>query len=245
MLTAGVDLAAEPKGTALAIMSWDENRARLDELSLGVKDDQLVAAAGRVDKFGIDCALGWPEEFRLFLEGHSRLHLEPQNFDGRMDWRRQLSYRVTDREVHALTGRWPLSVATDRLGLTAMRCAGLLSRIQHSGISVDRSGAGLIAEVYPGAALRLWGFTTKNYRVSEQVRAELVAEALARAPWLELGHHEELMIASCDALDAVIASLVTRSVAVGKATSPTKTQRSSAEIEGWIHLPTCDIAELL
>ena len=244
-MTAGVDLAAEPKGTALALVKWEKNRATLTELILGVTDELLVSTAASVERFGIDCALGWPEEFRLFLDGHARLHLEPQHVDGGMDWRRQLSYRVTDREVHAITGRWPLSVATDRLGLTAMRCAGLLSRIQQCGIPVDRSGAGLIAEVYPGAALRLWGFTTKNYRVSEQVRAELITELLERAPWLELGHHKELMIASCDALDSVIASLVTRSVALGKATSPTTPQRSSAEIEGWIHLPTCDIAELL
>jgi hypothetical protein len=33
-----------------------------------------------------------------------------------------------------------------------MRCAGLLARIQEAGVEVDRSGAGLAVEVYPGAS---------------------------------------------------------------------------------------------
>ncbi|MAB81678.1 hypothetical protein [Microbacterium sp. UBA3394] len=41
--------------------------------------------------------------------------------------------------IHKRTGRWPLSVSTDRLGLTAMRCAGLLGRIADKGGTVDRS----------------------------------------------------------------------------------------------------------
>ena len=33
-----------------------------------------------------------------------------------MAWRRKLAYRVTDEVVHAAVGRWPLSVAADRIG---------------------------------------------------------------------------------------------------------------------------------
>lgn len=87
-----------------------------------------------------------------------------------MDWRRTLAYRETDREASRLTGRWPLSVSTDRLGLTAMRCAGLLARIAQSGIEVDRSGAGAVVEVYPGASLRLWQLPTAGYRTDPAAR---------------------------------------------------------------------------
>ena len=56
---------------------------------------------------------------------------------------------VLDREI---TGRWPLSVATDRLGLTAMHCAVLLDTSgDELGIPVDRSGGGTAIEVYEPA----------------------------------------------------------------------------------------------
>ena len=129
MLTAGVDLAAEPKGTALAIIEWKRTSATLVDLQLGVADQQIVEAAQVVDQLGIDCALGWPIEFVEFLNNHSRGNLESFP-DGGMDWRRRVSFRESDRHVREVTGKWPLSVSTDRLGLTAMRCAGLQGRLQ-------------------------------------------------------------------------------------------------------------------
>jgi hypothetical protein len=44
MLVAGIDLAAEPKGTALALVEWNNNQAKLRELFLGVDDSQIVEA---------------------------------------------------------------------------------------------------------------------------------------------------------------------------------------------------------
>jgi predicted nuclease with RNAse H fold len=146
VLTAGVDLAAEPKGTALAVIEWKETRATLVELQFGVNDEKIVEAARVVDKLGIDCALGWPIEFVEFLNNHA--DLTSTSFpDGGMDWRRRASFRESDRHVRAVTGRWPLSVSTDRLGLTAMRCAGMQGRLQQSGIEIDRSGSGKIVEI--------------------------------------------------------------------------------------------------
>jgi len=87
MHTAGVDLAAEPKGTALAIIEWKETTATLVDLQLGVNDQAIVEAAGVVDKLGIDCALGWPFDFVELLYKHA--HLASSSFpDGGMDWRR-------------------------------------------------------------------------------------------------------------------------------------------------------------
>jgi len=154
-----------------------------------------------------------------------------------MDFRRRLSFRETDRVIKELTGRWPLSVSTDRLGLSAMRCAGLLSRYQQAGIQVDRSGSGKLAEVYPGATLRTWSFDTTNYRVSKEVRAKLTKELGQRAPWLALGANTELMIESADAFDALIAALAARAVHQDLYTKPTSDQQVAADIEGWIALP--------
>ena len=244
MLTAGVDLAAEPKGTALAIIEWKKTSATLVDLQLGVADQQIVEAAKVVDKLGIDCALGWPIEFVEFLNNHSRGNLESFP-DGGMDWRRRVSFRESDRHVREVTGKWPLSVSTDRLGLTAMRCAGLQGRLQQSGIEVDRSGSGKIVEIYPGATLRLWGFDTTGYRAQEEVREELLRTIQNETPWLNLDSYRDLMVSSTDAFDAVIASLATRAAALGKYAKPPKEHLETAKIEGWIALPTCSITELL
>lgn len=245
MLTAGVDLAAEPKGTALAIVKWSKASIELIDLQLGVHDETIVAVAKEVEKIGIDCALGWPIEFIEFVNQHAQLNELRPVFDGGMDWRRRITYRESDRRVREITGRWPLSVATDRLGLTAMRAAGLLAKIQQQGIEVDRSGAGKVVEIYPGASLRLWGFDTREYRVSEKKRAQLVADLKVALPTLKLGSFEKLMVASCDAFDAVIAAMAARSAAIGKATKPEPEFVDQAKIEGWIALPNHPIFELV
>lgn len=243
MITAGIDLAAEPKGTALALIEFKEGLAKLVYLEQGLGDEALLDKTINADKIGIDCAFGWPIEFAKFIARNQ----DPKNkeaIDGGMDFRRTLSHRETDRQIKQLTGRWPLSVSTDRLGLTAMRCAGLLSRYQQAGTQVDRSGAGKLAEVYPGATLRTWSFDTTNYRVNKEVRAKLIKELNRQAPWLELGHSSELMIESCDSFDAVIAALAARATHQGNYHKPTADQQTRALIEGWICLPIKDIATL-
>lgn len=245
MLTAGVDLAAEPKGTALAMIEWSRSEAKLVVLALGVNDTEIVGATNQAQKIGIDCALGWPIEFVAFLNQHMDPARGTLGFDGAMHWRRTLSYRETDREVRRLTGRWPLSVSTDRLGLTAMRNAGLMARFQEVGFDVDRSGAGSICEVYPGATLRLWGFETKGYRASLEQRAELLSQLKTRAPWLDLGDFEDQMLQSTDCFDAVIASVAARSVALGAYSKPSKEQLAKANLEGWICLPNSDLDRCL
>jgi len=245
MRTAGVDLAAEPKGTALAVIDWSDTVASVVELQVGVTDDVIVHTAGTVEKLGIDCAFGWPDEFVDFVVAHSLGDENRIGVDGGIAWRRTLAYRETDREVRRITGRWPLSVSTDRLGLTAMRCAGLLSRISEAGIAVDRSGAGMVAEVYPGATLRLWGFSTTGYRTDPLLRIKLIEEIRDLAPWLNLGPCAPQMIASTDAFDAVIAALAARSAALGQYEPPAASLRDRARREGWIVLPSGPLAGLL
>ena len=245
MLTAGVDLAAEPKGTALAVVEWSSSRAVVVDLQLGVTDEPIVNVASQVDKLGIDCALGWPEQFVNFMVQQADGNFSQHGFDGGMTWRRSLAYRETDRHVREVTGRWPLSVSTDRLGLTAMRCAGLLSRLSEAGVPLNRVGTERIAEVYPGASLRLWGFNTTGYRNSEEVRKGLMVELKSKASWFDSGDFEDLMISSCDAFDAVIASFAARAVAQGLTVMPRTDQLPLAKIEGWISLPQGTLNSLI
>lgn len=245
MRTAGVDLAAEPKGTALAVIDWATTGAALVELQLGVVDEVIVKAAGSVHKLGIDCAFGWPDEFVHFVVAHASGNQNLPGVDGGIAWRRTLAYRETDREVRRITGRWPLSVSTDRLGLTAMRCAGLLARISEADIAVDRSGSGLVAEIYPGASLRLWGFSTTGYRTDPAIRSDLLREVQDAAPWLDLGPFAPQMITSTDAFDAVIAALAARSAALGRYEPPAPLLLNRARREGWIVLPSGSLTDLL
>jgi len=245
VLTAGVDVAAEPRGTALAIVEWADNTARLAELTLNVADDVIVEAAIRADKIGIDCALGWPIEFVDFVVDHAKTDTPPSPVDGGMEWRRRLAYRETDRHIRARTGRWPLSVSTDRLGLTAMRTAGLLARMAASGIDVDRSGFGDVVEVYPGATLRWWGCDTQGYRTARAPRETLLASLQQRAPWLEVALFADMMVSSADAFDAVIAALCARAAALGLVERPPDQIVERARVEGWIAFPTGPLGDLL
>lgn len=245
MLTIGVDLAAEPAGTAFATINWDNGRATLTDLVLGVTDHQIVEASSNADKVGIDCALGWPERFVDFVVSHrTSSHAIDPGF-GAMDWRREISYRETDRRVHQTIGRWPLSVATDRLGVTALRCAGLVERLGDAGIDVDRSGLGGIVEVYPAGSLKKWGFDTSGYRATTDARVTLLNAIRTTAPWFEFSGFQDVMAESCDAFDSVIASLAARAAAIGSATLPDMDDRDLARREGWIALPTGALAELV
>lgn len=154
-------------------------------------------------------------------------------------WRRGLAYRVTDLFVREEAGLNPLSVSADRIAYVAFRGANLLAAL---GGPIDRSGAGLVVEVYPAATLRRWGLTHRGYKLPG--RDSLVDELLAAAPWLDLGPHEALCRRSHDAFDAVIAALATRAAALGHTQPPTPEQREAARVEGWIALPTCELADL-
>jgi hypothetical protein len=70
VITVGIDLAAEPKGTAVADIDWANGQGTLVSLALGASDQLIVEAASGAAKVGIDCALGWPDRFVDFLVGH-------------------------------------------------------------------------------------------------------------------------------------------------------------------------------
>jgi predicted nuclease with RNAse H fold len=244
VLTVGVDLAAEAVNTAVARMAWRDGAAEVESVTVGTDDATIAAAIGVADKAGIDCPLGWPRRFVKFVVQHQAAELvAPVDVAGR-EWRRQLAWRDTDLATRAATGLVPLSVATDRIGLAAMRCAALLARLASEGRPVDRTGVGVVVEVYPAAALRHWRLTHRGYKgnANTAVRHQLVDGLVAAAPWLRLGTAEELCRQSDHALDAVVAALNARAAALGRATTPST---EAAATEGWIALPTCDLAELV
>jgi hypothetical protein len=83
-----------------------------------------------------------------------------------------------------------------------------------------------------------------GYRTSEEIRLQLIERLQAKTPWLELGQARNLMIESCDAFDAVVASLSARAATIGGALLPSEDQLAKARVEGWILLPSVDLENL-
>ncbi len=221
-------------------MEWAGGEATVRTLQGGVTDAELIDAIRAADKAGIDCPLGWPDAFVDFVGAQRTGSLSPVRADAA--WRRGLAYRLTDQVVRVEAGLNPLSVSADRIAYVAFRCANLLASL---GMPIDRSGAGLVVEVYPAASLRRWGLTHRGYKLpGPDALGLLVDSLLAAAPWLSLGPFEPLCRRSHDAFDAVIAALAARAAALGRALEPAPEERGRARREGWIALPTCDLGDL-
>jgi hypothetical protein len=244
VLTVGVDLAAEPVNTAVAAVRWADGAATVESLAVGADDAALVPAIGAAAKAGIDCPLGWPVPFVRFLLDHQEFR--PPGAAGAA-WRRSLACRQTDLVTREVARLVPLSVSTDRIGLVAMRCAGLLAELAAAGRPVDRTGAGVVVEVYPAAALKLWGLEHRRYKGAAHAaaRSALVDRLTGLAPWLRLGPYERECRRTDHALDAVVAALAARAAALGAATAPGPDQVAAAATEGWIALPTGPLADLV
>ncbi|WP_375490673.1 DUF429 domain-containing protein [uncultured Jatrophihabitans sp.] len=240
MITVGIDLAAEPKNTAAAVLRWRNGRARIDQVRAPATDDQLCALVAGADKVGLDCPLGWPIAFRDFIDAQADGGpLAPARTIAE---RRALAYRVTDRWV----AQWhsplrPLSVSADRIAHAAFRAAGLLRRLDPS---VDRTGYGFVAEVYPIGALHRWDIRPRSYKgPAGRVTREYIVDALDGI--VQFGFHRALCLDSDHVLDAVIAGLGAAAVHIGRWSYPrAPEQLAAARIEGWIAIPECSLAEL-
>lgn len=241
--TLGIDLASQAKKTAACVVAWSPSSARIVEPDEGLTDETLIGLMSRrpVNKVGVDAPFGWPQPFVVATAGYAETGRWPTTD------RRELTLRTTDRYIHTLTGRPPLSVSTDLIAHTAFRCAELLTK-HGAGKPVDRTGAGLVAEVYPAAALSQWGLTSRGYKGpgNAAVRTSLLLEFQREcSPWLEVSPVQVAQLTSSDHLfDALVAAFVARAVEVGASSPIPQEHRDAAEFEGWIHLPTSPLSEL-
>lgn len=240
MLTVGVDLAAEAAATAIAIVRWSPGRAVVTSVQVGANDEAIIDAIGGSAKVGIDCPLGWPNPFVDFITAHRYGHVDALGDQPGLERRRPLAYRTTDIATAKLVGRWPLSVSSDRIARTAMRAAVLLAKLAAQDRPVDRSGAGVVVEVYPAASLRVWGLTHRDRRRKTDVNrlSATVDRLTTAAPWLDLCSFGPLCRASDHALDSVLAALTARAAFLELTNRPTVEQLPVAQTEGWIAVPT-------
>lgn len=143
--------------------------------------------------------------------------------------------------MRAVTGIIPLSVGADRIGHAAMRCAGLLAKLGSAGCPVDRDGSGIVAEVYPAASLKQWGFAYRGYKQPRSLGAlpELVTALQTAAPWLETSPYDRLCHTSHDALDAVVAALTARAAALDLTLRPDPELQSPSAAKAGSHCLPC------
>lgn len=238
VLVAGIDLAASPRNTAVAVLDG----LAIVDLATDVDDDGLVRRTDGAVKIGLDCPLGWPVAFVEFVA--SLVVGRDIAAAGTIAERDRLAYRDTDRWVreHHPPLR-PLSVSADRIAHAAFRAAALFPRLDPS---IDRSGYGRVVEAYPSGSLRAWDLPFRGYKSSSEndshkLRITIVDE-LERVA--DLGRFRARALASDHALDAVVAALTAVAAATGRATLPAPEHLDAAQLEGWIAIPTCTLDAL-
>jgi predicted nuclease with RNAse H fold len=243
--TLGIDLAAKDPKTAACLLDWSSGRATVERLDENQSDAALRDLAKEATWIGIDVPFGWPAAAMEAIAAYGDR--------GRWSSKAttpELAFRKTDLLVRERAGLWPLSVSSDRIAVTAWRGARLLTLLAGRS-KIDRIGSKGVVEVYPAAALKLWGFDRRGYKTSGrrasretevQKRRELLQAIEKRA--LEAGWLRKLpgrVRAQCeqsdDALDAFVCALIARAAGIGQTAWPEPELAEAARIEGWIHLP--------
>lgn len=252
MVTVGVDLAGRTGTTGVCRVTW--GRRPTAELLPARHDDDLLAVMRPADKTGLDSPLGWPVAFIALLTAHRTgvelpaLDHHAACADGRPGLGNTFTHRLTDDVAWKRTGagkRRPLSVSADKLGIVAMRAAGLLARLAEGGPAVPRDGSGSVVEVYPAFALIQWGLAqegTYKGQGATAARSRILA-GLEAGLDLELSDRVRDRCAASDHdLDALISAVVARAAARGLTEAPaTDHERAMAAVEGWMHLPRRDV----
>ncbi len=242
----GIDLAADPRNTGAAVAQVGGSCVVVTVLDPPLDDDALVALAVDADVVGVDAPLGWPDDFVAAVTLH-HAHQPWPDADEPVQQRRMLSNRLTDRECTAATGLRPLSVSADRIAAVAMRCARLQTLWAATwGSAASRAGTGRLVETYPAAALKHWTLTYRRYKGTAGATSlgDLVDALTAGAPWIDLSTAGNAYRASDHCFDAIVCALIALAAKTGLTTGPNVTQLPVAEREGWIHVPTCTLADL-
>jgi hypothetical protein len=233
VVSVGVDVASQPAGTASCRVRWNGAGAVIESVEHELDDRRLAAIlAEPAAKIGLDVPLGWPDGF---VEAVARYHAGGPFGEAGIG---RLARRQTDEWVRENIHQTPLSVSTDRIAYPAMRVARLVGRVLPEGL--DRTGAGKLVEVYPAAALRVWGLPHRGYKGSANRAVLLViAQQLRdRCQWLSADHSTwDAASRSDHAFDALICALVARAHQLGLCHPIPLDLRDSAAREGWIAVP--------
>lgn len=251
MLSVGIDVASQDARTAICSIRWEDGSAEIEPLgSPGASDSGIRRCVESADRVGVDIPLGWPSAFVEALARHHRGEAWPDP-DGAAGMT-ALRLRETDRWLTDHARRpgeprarcHPMSVSSNLIAIPALRMARVLG-------PVDRSGAGKVIEVYPAAALFVWGLPYRRYKGARpdrrEVRHDLVLRLRASTPWLAAARDEdwERIKENDHELDALVAALVARAKDAGLCDESYDATSQSARTEGWIALPKADALDRL
>jgi Protein of unknown function (DUF429) len=243
--TLGIDLAAQARGTAACVVRWSDGVAKVERLDAGLTNDDLLPPMHDADVVGLDAPFGWPADFAEAVRRWSDAGEWLPAWDDKNGCP-TLRLRETDRWVTAQIFKQPLSVSSDRIGITAWRAAALLARFHdEDGSRLDRV-RGTVREVYPAAALIRWKLLAlrepTSYKRDAAARDALLQRLAAAVPWLTIAdEHRTRLHASDHAIDALVSALVARAAALDRATPPPPDPPPGrSEVEGWIWVPEQD-----
>ncbi len=181
-----------------------------------------------------DAPLGWPKDLSNALIDHragQELSTEPN----------LMFRRETDRFVRAKLRKTPLEIGADRIARTAHSALRLLGHLRRSiraeiplAWTQDWDGAAAI-EVYPAATLLAYGVPARGYKKPQHTveRKKIITSLRSH---LTLSEHDQTILESADALDAVICLLAASDFVRGLVEAPA--DRSLAAQEGWIWFHT-------
>lgn len=260
MLTLGIDLATREGKTGLCRVKWGRSATVEEPEVRNFSDEELFDRMSAVQKeggwIGIDAPFGFPLAFTKALsKWHGKDRAPPAEHltrdesccrrCGEIGWDNMIR-RETDVAVHRRLSKlkeprgvsWPLSAVVERITPTTVRCAQLLSMMTTN--SVDRVGSdeSKIVEVYPKAALSIWGMAVTGYKDPKDAESRRL---LVRKLQTELGGAplSDRFEKSDDCIDALVAACVARAVACGKTDVPPQMSKECRS-EGWIHLPKAE-----
>jgi hypothetical protein len=240
MKTIGIDLSVDEAKTAAATISWGETTALVESVECGIDNDRLLELLERSDPRGIDSPLGWPEAMARAVAAHSAGRPWPAPCKEEFRYRRT-DHFVVEQTRDPETGKnatRPLSVAADRIAMPAWRIASIRAKSKSPGFRLD--GRDGVYEVYPAAALRIWGLPYKGYKEKKgiPIRGEILEGIKGQASWLEWSPGtEEECLRRDHSLDAVVSALIVRVASTDRTLTPPPGDEAAAETEGWIHLP--------
>ena len=139
----GIDLAADPKHTGMAVLREIDGGLVVESTAVGVSDAQIIDAVHEADGTGVDVPIGWPIRFAELLQDHAAQRLQPPESTDAA-WRRGLALRTTDMAVHRRTGITPLSVSANLIAYPAFRW--VVSR--RSSVTKESIPVGMAAELW-------------------------------------------------------------------------------------------------
>ncbi|MGH2351838.1 MAG: DUF429 domain-containing protein [Chloroflexota bacterium] len=233
--TVGVDLSTDVRRTGLCTLAWKDRRARVLHLAGAATDAQVAQAAAGAAHVAIDVPFGWPGPWADAVAAHRPgLPFTAQGTPA------ELTRRFTDAWVTRRTGLYPLPVAANLIGATAIRGARLLHQLQRPvdyGLS-DEPGS--VSEVYPAAALKCWGQAFQQYKgtIWRAARERLIEALCAAGLPVVLDASDRLRLAaSDDALDSLLCAVLARAIQLGLTEDAPVSARERVRREGWIRLP--------